>query len=103
MKNVVKWAALAAVGLTLCSCGLFTNEQIEAAITVINRLAEDGKITGEQAEAMRQALMTNTGEPWYMQIGRVVLEVGLAVAGVRLWRGPTATAAERVARLSARA
>ena len=101
MKNAIKWAALAAVGLTLCSCGLFTNEQIEAAVTVINQLAEDGKITGEQAEAMRQALMTNTGEPWYMQIGRVVLEVGLAVAGVRLWRGPSATLLERNTRRAA--
>ena len=64
-------------------------------------IAEDGKITGEQAEAMRQALLANTGEPWYMQIGKMVLEIGLAVAGVRLWRGPSATAAERVARLTA--
>lgn len=101
MKNAIKWAALAAVLLSLCSCGLFTNEQIEAAITVINKLAEDGKITAEQAEAMRQALMTNTGEPWYMQLGKIVLEVGLAVVGVRMWRGPSATIAERVARRAA--
>lgn len=101
MKNAIKWAALAAVLLSLCSCGLFTNEQIEAAITVINKLAEDGKITGEQAEAMRQALMINTGEPWYMQLGKMVLEVGLAVVGVRMWRGPSATVAERVARRAA--
>jgi len=101
MRNAIRWAALAAVCLTLCSCGLFTNEQVEAAISVINKLAEDGKITGEQAEAMRQALLANTGEPWYMQIGKMVLEIGLAVAGVRMWRGPSATAAERVARLTA--
>ncbi len=101
MRNAIRWTALAVVCLTLCSCGLFSNEQIEAAISVINKLAEDGKITGEQAEAMRQALLTNTGEPWYMQIGKMVLEIGLAVAGVRLWRGPSAPAAERVARLTA--
>jgi len=98
MTNALRWAALAAVCLMLCSCGLFTNEQVEAALTVINSLAEDGKITGEQAEAMRQALMANTGEPWWMQGGKLVLEVALAIAGVRLWRGPSATAAERVAR-----
>lgn len=101
MRNAIRWAALAVVCLTLCSCGLFTNEQIEAAVTVINQLAEDGKITSEQAEAMRQALMANTGDPWYMQIGVFALEVAMAIVGVRVWRGPSATAAERVARLTA--
>jgi hypothetical protein len=56
----------------------------------------------EQAEALRQAIMANTGEPWWMQLGRVALEVGLAVAGVRMWRGPAATTAERAARMAAR-
>ena len=50
---------------------------------------------------MRQAMQTSSGEPWYMQLGRVALEVGLAVAGVRMWRGPSATSAERVARVIA--
>jgi len=98
MRNLTRWAVLAAVCLALCSCGLLNSEQIEAALTVIDQLAEDGKITGEQAEAMRQALMANTGEPWYLQVGRVALEVGMAVLGVRLWRGPSATAAERLVR-----
>ena len=34
--------------------------------------------------------------------GKIVLEVGLAVAGVRLWRGPSASLAERAARVAAR-
>jgi hypothetical protein len=98
MKNLIQWTALVVGCATLCSCGLFSNEQVLAALTVINQLAEAGTITAEQAEAMRQALQLDSGEPWYMQLGRVVLEVGLAVAGVRMWRGPAATAAERVAR-----
>jgi len=101
MRSWIRFVALAAMGCALCSCGLFSNEQLDAARAVINQLAEQGTITGEQAEAMRQALLAGTGEPWYMQLGKIVLEVGLAVAGVRLWRGPAATAAERVARLTA--
>jgi len=37
-----------------------------------------------------------------MQLGKIALEVGLAVAGVRLWRGPSASVAERAARVAAR-
>jgi len=98
MRNAIRWAALAVVCLTLCSCGLFTNEQVEAAIEIINQMQEQGTVTASQAEALREALLVNTGEPWYQQLGRLVLEVGLAVAGVRVWRGPSATRAERVAR-----
>jgi len=61
-------------------------------------MQEQGTVTASQAEALREALLVNTGEPWYQQLGRLVLEVGLAVAGVRVWRGPSATRAERVAR-----
>ena len=86
----------------LCSCGLFTNEQIQAALAVVDQMQQQGTITTEQAEAMRQALQAQSGDPWYMQIGRVALEVVLAIAGVRVWRGPAATATERVARLAAR-
>ena len=101
MRNLIRWAALAAVCLTLCSCGLFTGEQVQAAITVIDELASAGTITAEQAEAMRQALQANTGEAWYVQIGKMALEVGLAVVGVRMWRGPSASVAERIARKAA--
>ena len=102
MRNVIRLAALAAVCLTLCSCGLFTNEQIQAALQVVDQMQQQGTITAEQAEAMRQALQIQSGDPWYMQVGRVVLEVGLAVLGVRMWRGPSATAAERLTRAASR-
>lgn len=98
MKRAIKWAAMAAVCLSLTSCGLFSSEHVAAAMEIINQMEAQNTVTAAQAEALREALMVNTGEPWYMQLGRVVLEVGLAVAGVRMWRGPAATAAERVAR-----
>lgn len=87
--------------LLLTGCGLLNPSQAQAVADVINQLEANQAITMEQAEALRQAI-TSTGEPWWMQIGKVVLEVGLAVAGVRLWRGPSAPRAERQARILAR-
>jgi len=94
------YSALAASTI-LCGCGALGAEHLETARQIIDQMREQGSVTPEQAEALRQALQANTGEPWYMQIGRVVLEVGLAVAGVRMWRGPSATVAERAARIAA--
>lgn len=93
---------MAAVLMAMTSCGLLSNEQAQAALQIVNEMQAQGSVTAEQAEALRQALLANTGEPWWQQVGRVVLEVGLAVAGVRLWRGPSASVAERAARIAAR-
>lgn len=87
--------------LLLVSCGIFTPEQVSGITDVINQIETQGGLTSMQAEALRQAVMANTGEPWWMQLGKIALEVGLAVAGVRLWRGPAATTAERAARIAA--
>jgi Flp pilus assembly protein TadG len=89
--------------LLLCSCGVFDTGQVELAMQVISQMESAGTVTATQAAALREALAANTGDPWYFQVGRVVLEVALAIAGVRLWRGPAASAAERVARVAARA
>jgi len=102
MRTTKTAAVLALLALsTLAGCGVLSNEHIETARQIIDQMQAQGSVTAEQAEALRQALQANTGEPWYTQVGRVVLEVGLAVVGVRMWRGPAATAAERVARLTA--
>ena len=90
------------VCLLLTSCGIFTPEQVNSIVETINQIEDQGGLTSIQAEALRNAVMANTGEPWYLQVGRVVLEVGLAVAGVRLWRGPAAPMSERVARIAAK-
>lgn len=88
--------------LLLAGCGILDAGQVQAVTDVVNQLEANQAITMEQADALRQAILTNTGEPWWMQLGKIVLEVGLAVAGVRMWRGPTATVAERRARVEAR-
>ena len=88
--------------LLLAGCGILDAGQVQAVTDVVNQLEANQAITTEQAEALRQAILTNTGEPWWLQLGKVVLEVGLAVAGVRLWRGPSASVAERAARVAAR-
>lgn len=88
--------------LLLAGCGVLPSHVVQSSIDVINQLEANQAITMEQAEAMRQALLANSGEPWWMQLGKIVLEVGLAVAGVRLWRGPSASAAERAARVASR-
>lgn len=88
--------------MLLTSCGIFTADQVESITQVISQIEAQGALTAVQADALRQAVMSNTGDPWWMQVGRVVLEVGLAVAGVRWWRGPAATTAERAARIAAK-
>jgi hypothetical protein len=88
--------------LLFAGCGLLDAGQVQAVNDVVNQLEANQAITMEQADALRQALLANTGEPWWMQLGKIALEVGLAVAGVRLWRGPSASVAERAARVAAR-
>lgn len=101
MTNAMKWAATAAVLVSMTSCGLLDSEQTQAAIEIVNEMAKRGSMTAEQAEALVQALVASSDEPWWQQILRVAVEVGLAVAGVRVWRGPAASAAERAARKAA--
>ena len=98
----MRYLLLLPIPFLFCSCGIFDTGQMELALQVIEQMEIKGTVTAEQAEALRQALAANSGEPWYYQLGRVALEVALAVAGVRIWRGPAATAAERVARAAAR-
>ena len=97
----MKSSALAITCLLLAGCGVLDAGQAQTVNDVITQIEAQGALTSAQAEALRQAVMTNTGEPWWMQVGKVVLEVGLAVAGVRIWRGPAATSAERAARIAA--
>lgn len=85
----------------LASCGIFDNEQVRSIVEVINQIEREGGLSAVQAAALREAVIADSGEPWWIQVGKVVLEVGLAVAGVRLWRGPAATTAERAARIAA--
>ena len=98
----MRWLYMLGAATLLTGCGILDAGQVQAVTDVVNQLEANQAITMEQAEALRQAILTNTGEPWWLQLGKVVLEVGLAVAGVRLWRGPSASVAERAARVAAR-
>jgi hypothetical protein len=90
--------------LFLVSCGLLGPDHTELALKAISEMQVQGVVTLEQAEALRQALLSNVpGTDWWIDVLRVLLEVGLAFAGVRMWRGPAATSAERVARATAKA
>lgn len=100
MKNL---AILIAACLTLTSCGWLAPDHTEIALQAIDRMLMQGVVTAEQAEALRQALLTTAGPEWWMSAVQVIIEVGLAVLGVRIWRGPAATAAERIARAAAKA
>tara|TARA_R110000824_G_scaffold212753_1_gene399086 strand:+ start:125 stop:418 length:294 start_codon:yes stop_codon:yes gene_type:complete len=94
----MRYLYLVPICLLFASCGIFSSGQVEAALTIINEMQTQGTVSASQAEALREALMMDTGEPWYLQAGKMILEIGLAVAGVRMWRGPSATVAERLAR-----
>ena len=87
--------------LLLAACGTLTLDQANGIVDVINEIERDGALSRVQAAALREAVLADSGEPWWIQAGKVILEVGLAVAGVRLWRGPAATTAERAARIAA--
>lgn len=94
--------ALVLLLLSLTSCGWLGPDHTELALQAIDRMYAQGVVTVEQAEALRQALAQTAGPQWWVSLAQVALEVGLAVLGVRLWRGPAATAAERVARAAAK-
>jgi len=99
----MKTAILALCCFPLVSCGLLGPDHTELALQAIAQMQTEGVVTAEQAEALRQALLANVpGAEWWIDLVRIVIEVGLAVAGVRLWRGPSATAAERIARAAAK-
>lgn len=94
----MRWFLMLSVAVLFTGCGFLSSDVAASAVDVVNQLEVNQAITMEQAEALRQAILANTGEPWYYQVGRLTLEVALALAGVRLWRGPSATPLERVAR-----
>jgi len=86
----------------LAGCGLLSSDQATGIVEVINSIEQQGGLTAIQAEALRQAVLQNSGDPWWQQLTLGILEVALAVAGVRWIRGPAATASERAARIAAR-
>jgi len=97
MKNLIKWAALAAVCLLMTGCVTAT----EATMEVLNKLVENGTITAEH----RDELVSSVGSGWDTLMAHVV-DIGaaflLAYTGVNLRRGP-ATREENLAKAKAKA
>lgn len=97
MKNLIKWAALAAVCLLVTGCVTAT----EATMEVLNKLVENGTITAEH----RDELVSSVGSGWDTLMAHVV-DIGaaflLAYTGVNLRRGP-ATREENLAKAKAKA
>jgi hypothetical protein len=94
----MRWLFMFLGAALLTGCGVLPADVVSSAVDVVNQLESASSITPEQADALRQAVSANTGEPWYYQVGRLALEVTLAITGVRIWRGPSATSVERIAR-----
>lgn len=86
----------------LAGCGWLAPDHTQLALETIDRMLAQQVVTPEQAEALKQALLTTAGPEWWVGVLQVAVEVGLAIIGVRVWRGPAATAAERIARAAAK-
>ena len=83
MRNVIRWAALAAVCLFMVGCTTAS----EATMEVLNKLVESGTITAEH----RDELVSSLGSGWTSLMAHVV-DIGaafiLAYTGINLRRGP---------------
>jgi hypothetical protein len=83
MRNVIRWAALAAVCLFVTGCTTAS----EATMEVLNKLVESGTITAEH----RDELVSAAGFGW-TSLMQHVIDIGAAVllayTGINLRRGP---------------
>jgi len=59
--------------LLLAGCGILDAGQVQAVTDVVNQLEANQAITMEQADALRQAILTNTGEPWSVSYTHLTL------------------------------
>ena len=89
MRRAVLWAAAAlVVVISLAACNTLTPDQQSAIGTVLGDMYRDGKLTGDQYQALLQALQTGRVD----QLISIATEVGAAIVlsllGVRAWRGP---------------
>lgn len=83
MRNLIRWAALAAVCLFMVGCTTAS----EATMEVLNKLVENGTITAEH----RDEIVSSAGSGWDTLVAHVV-DIGaafiLAYTGINLRRGP---------------
>lgn len=85
--NIIKWAMLAVVCLSLTACGLLDPQQQQTALQVVDQMLDQGTITPEQAEALRQTILQGGQVHWWEQAATAVLGAAMAYVGVRVQRG----------------
>lgn len=79
----MRYILIAAVGMLCAACGLLDPQQQQTALQVVDQMLAQGTITAEQAEALRQAILSGGQVAWWEQAATVVLGAGLAWLGVR--------------------
>lgn len=84
--------------LVLCSCGLLSPQEQQTALAALDEMLRTKAITPAQYAALREALLAGGSGAWWQQFAQVAGSAVLAIAGVRLQRGPPATPDEVVSR-----
>jgi hypothetical protein len=89
----MKQLKVAAVILLLASlsfggCALFDDPQVakdrETALATIDHLGHTGRITPDQHDELRKALLEDTSPGWISQVLSVAAGIGLALVGLRV-------------------
>lgn len=97
MRRGLAALALLVALVVLAACGM-TGEQMAAAHEALDAMVARGDMTPNEAKALRDALDAAAAPRW---IEPLFGFLG-TLATIYLWRGPSATAGERVVRKNAR-
>ena len=92
---MMKTTLCVVVCLCLTSCGLLSPADQQTALEVVDVMARQGTVTGEQAEALRQAILGAGQQVWWHQLGQIVLGAAMGYLGVQAAPGRAATVAAR--------
>ena len=87
MRSWLSWSALVAIALLTASCGLLDPQQQQTALQVVDQMLTNGVVTPEQAEALRQAILSGGQMHFWEQAATAVIGAGMAYLGVRIQRG----------------
>lgn len=96
----VRMVVMVVLSVALASCAWLTPEQQQTALQVVDSMAAQGSITRAQHDALVEALLSGSSTAWWQQLVQIIGGAALAYAGVQWRRGPVATQAERVARMT---
>lgn len=102
MKTICRLILYVLLVVTLVSCGLLSPAQQADSLAALDNMLASGAITHAQYAALREALLAGGTGAWWQQFAQVAGSAVLAIAGVRLQRGPPATPDEVVTRQAKR-